>query len=124
MGGDLKNDLTGNLTGDFINNSIGDSVGDSIGDSIDDSIGGSIGGSIDGSTDDSIGDSIDDLTGDLMELLFDKRLSSFSESIVPQSKLCSISRSLLTGESLFFSIEESLLKLKIYNVSIFNIFEK
>jgi len=116
IGGGLKNDLTDdltdNVTGDFISNSIGDSISDSVGDSIGDSI------------DDSIGDSIDDLTGDLMELLFDKRLSSFSESIVPQSKLCSIGRSLLTGESLFFSIEESLLKLKIYNVSIFNIFKK
>jgi len=57
--------------------------------------------------------------GDLIGLLLlDKGLSSFPESVVPQSKFCSADKFLLTG-SLFFSIEELFLKLKICNVSIF-----
>lgn len=112
-GGDLKcdrtNDLTGDLTGDFIGDLTGDlrwlkgnSVGNSTGDLIE------------------RGDLIGDLMGDLIGLLLlDKGLSSFPESVVPQFKFCSASRFLLTGESLFFSIEELFLKLKIYNVSTF-----
>ena len=108
-GGDLKcdrtNDLTGDLTGDFIGDLIddlkwlkGNSVGNSTGDLIERG----------------------DLMGDLIGLLLlDKGLSSFPESVVPQSKFCSAGRFLLIGESLFFSIEELFLKLKIYNVSTF-----